>query len=58
MRIFEPLFSTKAEGTGLGLAIVANMVDRHQGTIRAESEPGHGTCFTIQLPADALSRAA
>lgn len=50
-KIFEPLFTTKAKGTGLGLAIVQTIVTRHGGTIRVESRAGHGTEFSVELPA-------
>ena len=49
-RIFEPFFTTKKQGTGLGLAIAKQIVEQHGGTIRADSTPGQGTRFTIELP--------
>lgn len=52
-RLFQPFISTKPEGTGLGLAITREIVNRHQGTISVQSEPGKGTCFTIILPLQA-----
>lgn len=42
--------SNGAGGTGLGLAIVRNLVQAHGGKIRAASEQGKGTVFTITLP--------
>lgn len=37
-------------GSGLGLAIARQLVQAHSGTIRADSQPGKGTTFTIDLP--------
>jgi signal transduction histidine kinase len=50
-RIFEPFFTTKqqGEGTGLGLDICRKIVEKHQGTITVDSEPGR-TCFTVTIP--------
>ena len=51
-KIFDPFFSTKKEGKGLGLglSVVHTIIDRHKGSISAESRPGKGTVFTITLP--------
>jgi signal transduction histidine kinase len=37
-------------GTGLGLAIAKGIIDAHGGELRAESEPGKGSCFKFTLP--------
>ena len=50
-KIFEPFFTTKpqGEGSGLGLDIVKKIIDKHNGQIEVESEPGR-TCFIVRLP--------
>jgi PAS domain S-box-containing protein len=48
--IFRPFFTTKAHGRGLGLASVAQIVARHQATMRIESARGSGTRFEILFP--------
>ena len=51
-RIFNPFFTTKAtnRGTGLGLSLSNDIVRRHGGTIRVETEPGEFTEFIITFP--------
>lgn len=49
-RIFDPFFSTKAGGTGLGLSTAYGIVKEHGGRIWAESPPGAGATFIVELP--------
>ena len=48
-RIFYPLVTGRDGGTGLGLPLAQTFVQRHEGLIECESEPGH-TDFRIMLP--------
>jgi PAS domain S-box-containing protein len=56
-RIFDPFFTTNAKGTGLGLALVGQIVRKHGGEIRAQSEFGKGTQFVILLPRRSMAMA-
>ena len=49
--IFKPFFTTKplGEGSGLGLSISQTIVEKHEGHIKVESQPGF-TTFTVYLP--------
>ena len=54
-RVFDPFFTMKevGKGTGQGLAIArAVVVEKHRGSLRFETEPGHGTTFILRLPID------
>ncbi|UIO41214.1 two-component sensor histidine kinase [Brevibacillus brevis] len=46
-----PFYSTKEKGTGLGLMVTCRIIEAMQGTIHFQSQHGHGTQVTIQLPA-------
>jgi anti-sigma regulatory factor (Ser/Thr protein kinase) len=42
--------SRRIRGTGIGLAMVRQIARAHGGDVRVVSEPGVGSCFTLELP--------
>jgi two-component system, OmpR family, sensor histidine kinase KdpD len=59
-RIFEPFHRLEGRaggGSGLGLAIARGFVEANGGRMRADSVPGEGTTFTLDLPVPAEARA-
>ncbi len=51
--MFEAFFSTKPGGSGLGLPTTLNIIEAHGGRIQVQTDVGHGTQFTIELPVPA-----
>ena len=52
---FDDFFTTKAGGTGLGLSVVRRLVADVSGTLRVQTEPGTGSRFIVELPAEGPS---
>jgi two-component system sensor histidine kinase KdpD len=56
-RVFQPFYRAGTEqsghrGSGLGLAIARGFIEANEGSVVAESLPGQGTSFVIELPLD------
>ncbi len=51
-RLFDPFFTTKpvGKGTGLGLSICYQIIEKHRGVLKCQSEPGNGAEFWIEIP--------
>ena len=62
-RIFDRFWRSPAakervsDGSGVGLALVSELVRAHDGRVAVESEPGHGTTFSVSLPLSERSAA-
>jgi len=60
-RLFQPFvqidsaLNRQYNGTGLGLTLVKQIAELHGGRVDLQSEPGVGSCFTIDLPCDPAS---
>jgi C4-dicarboxylate-specific signal transduction histidine kinase len=50
VRVFEPLFTTKARGIGVGLSICQSIIENHGGQIWASPGPTKGSVFRFELP--------
>ena len=50
VKIFTPLFTTKAKGQGFGLPVVKKLTEAMGGTVGFESEKGKGVNFTLRFP--------
>ena len=60
--VFEPFYRSKEvvdaqiHGNGLGLSLVKQIAEAHGGRVTAESEPGKGSKFTIEIPTATASK--
>jgi PAS domain S-box-containing protein len=49
-KIFKLYYTSKPGGSGIGLSVVYRIVQLHDGTVEAKSQPGRGTALVVRLP--------
>ncbi|HEY7037197.1 MAG TPA: ATP-binding protein [Methylomirabilota bacterium] len=49
-KIFKLYYTSKPGGSGIGLSIVYRIVQLHDGTVEAKSQPGRGTALIVRIP--------
>jgi len=49
-KMFETFYTTKSSGMGIGLSISQSIIERHQGTLRAQANNGPGATFWFAIP--------
>jgi signal transduction histidine kinase len=49
-KIFKLYYTSKPGGSGIGLSIVYRILQLHDGTVEAKSQPGRGTALVVRLP--------
>jgi len=49
-KIFKLYYTSKPGGSGIGLSVVYRIVQLHDGTVEAKSQPGRGTAMVVRLP--------
>jgi len=52
-RVFEPMFTTKADGMGMGLSICKSIIENHNGRIWVTVGSQGGSVFQFELPTGA-----
>jgi PAS domain S-box-containing protein len=49
-KIFKLYYTSKPGGSGIGLSVVYRILQLHDGTVEAKSQPGRGTAVIVRLP--------
>ncbi|MGH7372990.1 MAG: sensor histidine kinase [Candidatus Rokuibacteriota bacterium] len=49
-KIFKLYYTSKPGGSGIGLSVVYRILQLHDGTVEAKSQPGRGTALIVRLP--------